>query len=161
MDGFDLSGATDVRELLTDLDDSIQWEFVGQSKEMGESLTSMQFALALAIFLVYVIMASAFESVLHPFVILFSVPLAIVGVIVGLWLVKMPISVISLIGTIVLAGVVVNNAIVLVDTINRKRADGLDKDTAIFEACKVTTASNCDYNIDHCTRSSPTGTGLW
>ena len=162
MDGFDLSGATaDVQGLLTDLDDAIQWEFAGQSKEMGESLTSMQFALALAIFLVYVIMASAFESVLHPFVILFSVPLAIVGVIVGLWLLKMPISVISLIGTIVLAGVVVNNAIVLVDTINRKRADGLDKDTAILEAAKVTTASNCDYNIDHCTRSSPTGTRLW
>ena len=88
----------------------------------------------LAMFLVYVIMASAFESILHPFVILFSVPLAIVGVIVGLWMLSMPISVINLIGTIVLSGVVVNNAIVLVDTINRKRTDGLDKDTAIFEA---------------------------
>ena len=81
-------------------------------------------------------MASAFESILHPFVILFSVPLAIVGVIVGLWMLSMPISVISLIGTIVLSGVVVNNAIVLVDTINRKRTDGLDKDTAIFEAAE-------------------------
>ena len=138
MEGFDLSGATlAVQDLLADLDDSIQWEFAGQSKEMGESLTSMQFALGLAIFLVYVIMASAFESILHPFVILFSVPLAIVGVIAGLWLLQMPISVISLIGTIVLAGVVVNNAIVLVDTINRKRQDGLDKDSAIFEAAKL------------------------
>ena len=72
-----------------------------------------------------------------PFVILFSVPLAIVGVIVGLWMLSMPISVINLIGTIVLSGVVVNNAIVLVDTINRKRTDGLDKDTAIFEAAKL------------------------
>ena len=138
MEGFDLSGATeDVQALLDTLDDTIQWEFAGQSKEMGESLQSMQFALALAIFLVYVIMASAFESILHPFVILFSVPLAIVGVIGGLWLLNMPISVISLIGTIVLAGVVVNNAIVLVDTINRKRAEGLDKDTAIAEASKL------------------------
>jgi hydrophobic/amphiphilic exporter-1 (mainly G- bacteria), HAE1 family len=138
IDGFDLSGATDdVQALLSDLEDSIQWEFAGQSKEMGESLQSMQFALALAIFLVYVIMASAFESILHPFVILFSVPLAIVGVIAGLWLLELPISVISLIGTIVLSGVVVNNAIVLVDTINRKRAQGLDKDTAISEAAKL------------------------
>lgn len=138
MDGFDLSGATDeVTTLLSDLEDTIQWEFAGQSKEMGESLQSMQFALALAIFLVYVIMASAFESILHPFVILFSVPLAIVGVIAGLWLLDLPISVISLIGTIVLSGVVVNNAIVLVDTINRKRKQGLDKDTAISEAAKL------------------------
>lgn len=138
MNGFDLSGATsEVQGLLDGLDDSIQWEFAGQSKEMGESLTSMQFALGLAIFLVYVIMASAFESILHPFVILFSVPLAIVGVIFGLYFLQMPISVISLIGTIVLAGVVVNNAIVLVDTINRKRSEGLDKDSAIYEAAKL------------------------
>ena len=138
IEGFDLSRVTaDVQDLLFGLDDSVQWQFSGQSKEMGESLTSMQFALGLAIFLVYVIMASAFESILHPFVILFSVPLAIVGVIFGLWLLQMPISVISLIGTIVLAGVVVNNAIVLVDTINRKRTQGLDKDTAIFEAANL------------------------
>jgi HAE1 family hydrophobic/amphiphilic exporter-1 len=136
--GFDLSGATEeVRAVLESLDSSIQWEFAGQSKEMSASLQSMQFALALAVFLVYVIMASAFESILHPFVILFSVPLAIIGVILGLWVLNMPISVISLIGTIVLAGVVVNNAIVLVDTINRKRDEGLDKDTAISEAAKL------------------------
>ena len=71
------------------------------------------------------------------FVILFSVPLAIIGVILGLWVLNMPISVISLIGTIVLAGVVVNNAIVLVDTINRKREEGLEKNTAISEAAKL------------------------
>ncbi len=137
MDGFDLSGATSkIRNSIPQMDD-VQWEFAGQSKEMAESLTSMQFALALAIFLVYVIMASAFESILHPFVILVSVPLAIVGVIIGLWLLDMPISVISLIGTIVLSGVVVNNAIVLVDTINRKRSEGLSKETAIIEAAKL------------------------
>ena len=104
--------------------------------------------LGTAIFLVYVIMASAFESILHPFVILFSVPLAIVGVIVGLWMLNMPISVISLIGTIVLSGVVVNNAIVLVDTINRKRTDGLDKDTAIFEAANRS-APDSHHNVDN------------
>ena len=67
MDGFDLSGATaDVQGLLTDLDDAIQWEFAGQSKEMGESLTSMQFALGLAIFLVYVIMALRLKAYSTP-----------------------------------------------------------------------------------------------
>ena len=139
MDGFNLARATSlIAAKISDYSmDDVFWEFAGQSKEMEESLTSMQFAIALAIFLVYVIMASAFESILHPFVILFSVPLAIIGVVLGLWLLDMPISVITLIGAIVLAGVVVNNAIVLVDTINRKRDDGFEKNAAIYEATRL------------------------
>lgn len=139
MDGFNLAKATSlIADKISDYSmDDVFWEFAGQSKEMEDSITSMQFAIALAIFLVYVIMASAFESILHPFVILFSVPLAIIGVVLGLWWLQMPISVITLIGAIVLAGVVVNNAIVLVDTINRKRENGYDKNSAIYEATKL------------------------
>ena len=59
-------------------EDNISWEIAGQSQEMERSLQSMQLALYLAIFLVYVIMASSFESLLHPFIILFSVPLAFI-----------------------------------------------------------------------------------
>lgn len=151
MDGFDIAGATElIADSLNIQDDSVVWEFSGQSEEMEQSLTSLQFALSLAIFLVYVIMASAFESILHPFVILFSVPLAIIGVILCLWGFQLPISVIVLIGAIVLAGVVVNNAIVLVDTINRKRKEGLEKNEAIYEAAKlrlrpiaITTVTTC------------------
>ena len=91
----------------------------------------MQLALGLAIFLVYVIMASTFESVLHPFVILLSVPLALVGVVCALFVTSTAISVVVLIGAIVLSGVVVNNAIVLVDTINQQRANGLSRLDAI------------------------------
>ncbi len=85
-------------------------------------------------FLVYVIMASTFESVRGPLVILFSVPLAAVGVALGLWATGTPLSVTVFIGLIVLAGVVVANAIVLVDAIQRLRAEGRGLDEAIREA---------------------------
>jgi len=103
------------------LPEGVSVEVAGQSREMERSLGSLTFALGLAIFLVYVIMASTFEHLLHPLVILFSLPLAVVGVVLGLLATGTPLSVVVFIGLIVLAGVVVNNAIVLVDTINRQR----------------------------------------
>jgi HAE1 family hydrophobic/amphiphilic exporter-1 len=111
----------------------ITWEVAGQSQEMSSSLSSLSFAMMLAVFLVYVIMASTFESLRYPFVILFSVPLAGVGVVAGLMVAGHPISVVVFIGGIVLAGVVVNNAIVLVDTVLRVDPD-LSLDDAIRHA---------------------------
>jgi hydrophobic/amphiphilic exporter-1 (mainly G- bacteria), HAE1 family len=116
------------------LPEGITYEIGGQSKEMQASLQSLWMAMLLAIFLVYVIMASSFESIVHPFVILFSVPLALVGVSLTLWVLDIDISAVVAIGAIVLAGVVVNNAIVLVDTINRLRTEGLSRDDAILRA---------------------------
>lgn len=113
---------------------NVQASLTGQNEEMDVSFTSLKFALALAIFLVYLVMASQFESLLHPLLILFSVPLAGAGTIYGLYLTGTPISVIVFIGLIMLAGIVVNNAIVLVDRINQLRAEGLDKTAAIKEA---------------------------
>ena len=84
-------------------------------------------------FLVYVVMASQFESLLQPFVILFTIPLAVVGVIGTLWLTGTPISVMAFIGMIVLAGIVVNNAIVLLDQVNRLRSEGLSIQVALIE----------------------------
>jgi HAE1 family hydrophobic/amphiphilic exporter-1 len=112
-------------------------EMGGQNREMQRSMGSMQLALMLAVFLVYVIMASTFESILHPFVILLSVPLALVGVGMGLLLTGTAVSVVVLIGAIVLCGVVVNNAIVLVDTINQLRADGAESIDAIRRASQL------------------------
>lgn len=106
----------------------------GQSEELDASVDSLIFALVLAVFLVYLVMASQFESVLHPFVILFSIPLALIGSIIGLKLFGMPLSVIAAIGIIMLAGIVVNNAIVLIDYVNQLRADGVPKLQAIVEA---------------------------
>lgn len=138
--GFDLGTiGTAIGERLAGLrlPDGTEARVAGQSREMEQSLGSLQLALLLAVFLVYVIMASTFEDVVQPFVILLSVPLAVVGVAGTLWLVGLPISVVVLIGAIVLAGVVVNNAIVFVDTINRLRTDGLNRMDAIATAGRL------------------------
>ncbi len=106
----------------------------GQSEEMEESFKSMQFALALAVFLVYLVMASQFESLLHPFVILFTIPLALVGAVLALFITGTTINIVAFIGVIMLAGIVVNNAIVLVDLINQLRSEGMERLEAIMQA---------------------------
>jgi hydrophobic/amphiphilic exporter-1 (mainly G- bacteria), HAE1 family len=106
----------------------------GQSEEIAVSFSSLALALALATFLVYVVMASQFESLLHPFVILMAVPLAVVGIVAALLLTGTQVSVLVLIGAVMLAGIVVNNAIVLVDAINRRRREGEALDAAVVGA---------------------------
>ena len=109
----------------------------GQNRELGDSFASIRFALLLAIFLVYLVMASQFESLLHPFVIMFTLPLGVVGVILTLALTRSAISVMVLIGVLVLSGIVVKNAIMLVDYTNRLRAAGRPKLDALCEAGAV------------------------
>ena len=113
---------------------SMQAKVSGQNEEMEVSFQSLKFALALAIFMVYLVMASQFESLLHPFLILFTVPLACAGSIYGLYLTGTTVSVVVFIGLIMLAGIVVNNAIVLVDRINQLREQGASKMEAIKES---------------------------
>jgi HAE1 family hydrophobic/amphiphilic exporter-1 len=137
--GFDLSTAVgEVTSAMrrVPMSSDVTWTLGGQAQEMQASLASLQFAMLLAVFLVYVIMASTFEHLVHPFVILFTVPLSFVGVVLGLAVWGMPISVVASIGVIVLAGVVVNNAIVLVDAINRLRED-MPRLQAIREAARI------------------------
>ena len=105
----------------------------GQSEEMQESFESMRFALVLAVFLVYLVMASQFESLIHPLVILFTIPLALVGAVLALFITGTTVNIVALIGVIMLAGIVVNNAIVLVDLINQLRAQGKSQFDAILE----------------------------
>ncbi len=109
----------------------------GQNKEMQVSFRSLRFAIGLAIFLVYLVMAATFESFLHPFLVLGTIPLALVGVVAGLLATSTPITVIVLIGTVMLVGIVVNNAIVLIDTINRLRRNGMAKREAVIRAGHV------------------------
>jgi HAE1 family hydrophobic/amphiphilic exporter-1 len=108
----------------------------GQSEELDASTRSLLFALALAIFLVYLVMASQFESLLHPFVIMFSIPLALVGAVLALKLTATPLSVVVFIGLIMLAGIVVKNAIVLIDRVNQLREEGVAKRDAIVAAAQ-------------------------
>ncbi len=113
------------------------WHLGGQQEEMETSFDSMRFAILLAIFMVYLVMASQFESLLHPFVILFSVPFSLVGVVVALWLFDVTVSVVVLIGVIMLAGIVVNNAILLLDATNRLRRRGMTKQDALRQAGRI------------------------
>jgi HAE1 family hydrophobic/amphiphilic exporter-1 len=96
----------------------------------------MLFALGLAIFMVYLVMASQFESLLHPFVIMFSVPLAMVGAVLALKLTGSTLSVVVFIGLIMLVGIVVKNAIILIDRVNQLREEGLPKREAICQAAE-------------------------
>ena len=91
---------------------------------------------ALAIFLVYLVMASQFESLLHPFVILFTIPLALVGAVAALLLTRSPASVVVFIGLILLVGLVVKNAIILIDKVNQLREAGVAKRAALVEGAR-------------------------
>ncbi len=108
----------------------------GQGEELGESIRSLLFAFGLAIFLVYLVMASQFESLLHPFVILFTIPLALVGAVAALLLSRSPVSVVVFIGLILLVGLVVKNAIILIDKVNQLREEGMAKRMALVEGAR-------------------------
>ena len=114
--------------------DGVTVELGGQNAEMAVSFQSLRFAMILAIFLVYIVMAATFESFIHPFIVLFAVPMAVIGVVLGLLVTGTDISVMVLIGVILLIGIVVNNAIVLIDAVNRLRRAGLDKVEAVVRA---------------------------
>ena len=120
----------------TPLGTDIDMRIGGQGQELGESIRSLLFAFALAIFLVYLVMASQFESLLHPFVILFTIPLALVGAVAALLLTRAPVSVVVFIGLILLVGLVVKNAIILIDKVNQLREDGVAKREALVEGAR-------------------------
>ncbi|MFT9847703.1 efflux RND transporter permease subunit [Aneurinibacillus sp. REN35] len=109
----------------------------GQAKEMAESFASLGLAILLAVALVYMVMASQFESLFYPFVIMFSIPPTLIGVVLGLLVTGYPLSVPALMGCILLVGIVVNNAIVLIDYVNTLRAKGMERDEAIKVAGPV------------------------
>ncbi len=105
--------------------------FSGQYQDQQESFADMSLLLALIVFLVFVVMASQFESLSRPFVIMFSVPFAITGVILALWITGTSLDIIGILGVIMLVGIVVKNGIVLVDYINLMRDRGHKLDEAI------------------------------
>lgn len=135
--GVDLkSAAAQIHATLEEMNMPSEFAFVvtGQNAEMETSINSLWLALALAIFLIYVVMASQFESLLHPFVIMFTIPMALIGVVLTLFALQIPLSVVVFIGMILLAGVVVNNAIVLIDYVNTLRRNGMEKIEALVKA---------------------------
>ncbi|MBV6418620.1 MAG: Nickel and cobalt resistance protein CnrA [Steroidobacteraceae bacterium] len=132
-----LGAATAVaRDILasTPLPVGISSTVTGQSEEMQQSFRSLLLAFALAVFLVYLVMASQFESLLHPFVILFTIPMGLIGAVWGLALTGTTVNAVAFIGLILLAGIVVNNAIVLLDAVNQARDRGLSRHEALLLA---------------------------
>jgi HAE1 family hydrophobic/amphiphilic exporter-1 len=111
--------------------------FSGEPEEMKKSFRSLIFAFTLAVLLVYMIMAAQFESLLHPFLILFTLPMGLTGAVWALFLTGQTLNVISIIGLVVLAGIVVNDAIIKIDYTNQLRKRGLGVREAVLEASRV------------------------
>jgi hydrophobic/amphiphilic exporter-1 (mainly G- bacteria), HAE1 family len=140
LEGRDLASASrDIEVALAGLEvpSSARVTLAGQNSELAQSFGSLRFALVLAVFLVYLVMASQFESLLHPFVIMFTLPMAIVGVVLTLVVTGTSVNVMVLIGCVVLAGIVVNNGIVLIDYTKQLRSQGVAKVEALVEAGTV------------------------
>jgi len=112
-------------------------EFGGEYEQMQEAFLIIAGAFALAVLLVYMIMASQFESFVHPFVIMFTIPLAIIGVILALLITGKTINLPVLVGFVMLGGIAVNNGIVMVDYINQLKRRGIEKIEAILQGCAV------------------------
>lgn len=108
--------------------------FGGQSRGIADSFRSLLIALAIALFLVYVVMGAQFDSFTQPLIIATTIPLAVIGALLGLWLFGAALSMNALLGMIMLVGIVVNNGILLIDFINQYRKRGMDKIGAIITA---------------------------
>lgn len=110
------------------------FEMSGENERIQESMTELLKMLGLAVILIYLIMVAQFQSLLSPFIIMFTIPLAFTGGFLGLWLTGRPVSIIAMIGFVMLSGIIVNNGIVLVDYINQLRRGGMEKREAIIES---------------------------
>ena len=140
LSGRDLGSASRDIQAVIDrmaLPQGVTIELGGQNQELNKSFRSLLFALLLAVFLVYLVMAAQFESFVHPFIILFTVPMGAIGVVWLLLLTGQALSIVVFIGAIMLSGIVVNNGIVLIDYINRLRRSGVPKREALREAGRV------------------------
>ncbi len=109
-------------------------EFTGEDETINESMEQVFLMFIVAVLFMYLIMVAQFQSLLSPFIILFTIPLAFTGGFMGLWVSGSEVSVIAMIGFVMLSGIIVNNGIVLVDYINQLREDGEEKYAAIVEA---------------------------
>ncbi len=128
--------STEIQGLLKEYDMpyGYNYTFGGEIEQIQETFTDLGLVMLMAIALVYMIIAAQFESLIQPLSIMFSVPLALSGGFIALFIAGLPLNVIGIIGLIILVGVVVNNAIVLVDYINNRRKRGEDRTAAIMKA---------------------------
>lgn len=140
-DGYNITHVTsDVKNMISDKElvpDEITIEYGGENEEIMKAMKQMLLMLIVGFILVYLIMVAQFQSLRSPFIIIFSIPLAFTGGMLALIICGMEVSVIAMMGFVMLMGIVVNNAIVLVDCINRFRLEGMEMDEAIISAGAV------------------------
>ena len=116
------------------LDDSFRTDLSGTSRDFAESSSNIAFALGFALILIYLILAAQFESFIDPFIIMITVPLALAGALLSLWICNATLNIFSEIGMIMLIGLVTKNGILIVEFANKKREEGLSKVKAVYEA---------------------------
>ena len=136
-EGYNVTLVTaDVKEALDqyELPAGMSIEYNGQNEEIMEAMKQFVLMILLGIVLVYLVMVAQFQSLKSPFIILFTIPLAFTGGFLSLLICGMDVSVISMMGFVMLTGIIVNNGIVLVDFINQLRAEGMEKREAVIEA---------------------------
>lgn len=119
------------------LDDSFSTDLSGPSRDFAESSSNISFALVLALVLIYLILSAQFESFRDPFIIMLTVPMAITGAMLSLWIFGQTLNIFSEIGMILLIGIVTKNGILIVEFANQKRKKGLTKRVAAFEAASA------------------------
>ena len=108
-------------------------ELTGENETINSTMKDLVLMILLAIVFIYLIMVAQFQSLLSPFIVMFTIPLAFTGGLLGLLVTRQILSVTSMLGFLILAGIVVNNGIVFVDYVNQLRLDGVDKRTALLE----------------------------
>ena len=140
-DDYNVTLATDeVKKLISEknlIPDGIDIQYGGENEEIMDAMGQMMLMLIVGFILVYLIMVAQFQSLRSPFIVIFTIPLAFTGGMLALLICGQEVSVVSMMGFVMLMGVVVNNAIVLVDCINRFRLEGMEMDEAIVNAGAV------------------------
>jgi HAE1 family hydrophobic/amphiphilic exporter-1 len=139
LEGVPLNRALETvdRILAEELPEGYHAKATGQAEEFASSMSSLLFALGLAVLIVYMLLASQFDSLLHPFTIMLALPPAMVGALLGLFLTGYTINIMSVIGIILLFGLVTKNSILLVDLTIQKQETGLDREAALRAACPI------------------------
>ena len=129
----------EVRDRLDDYEvpEGYSVEMAGEDETINDAMRQLALMLLLAIIFIYLVMVAQFQSLLSPFIIMFTIPLAFTGGFLALYLTGQEVSVISMVGFVMLSGIIVNNGIVLVDYVNQLRRQGMSKKEAIVEAART------------------------
>jgi HAE1 family hydrophobic/amphiphilic exporter-1 len=128
---------TKVRAAALDLPPGYQVKLIGQAEEFAKTTKYMSFAFVLAMVLLYMVLASQFDSFLQPLIVMLAQPLAIIGGVAALWATGQTLNIYSMIGLVLLIGLVAKNSILLVDLTNQRRASGMGIDEALSNACPI------------------------